>query len=119
MIRTLFWLAVLGVVLYILYQYGAPQIRAWRYHDAMEQAAKFSGDSSDEDVRAELLATAEGLGVPLHERRLAIHRDRGRMHVTASWEEIVEVRAGALGDWVDTLHYVYEVDEGIRIPRMR
>lgn len=119
MLRTFFWLAVLGVVLYILYQYGAPQVRAWRYHDAMEQAAKFSGGSTDADVREELLATAEDLGVPLHERRLSIHRDRGRMAVTASWEEIVTVRAGLLGNWVDTLHYVYEVNESVRTPRMR
>lgn len=119
MLRTLFWLAVLGMVSYILWQYGAPQVRAWRYRDAMEQAAKFAGDSSDEDVRAELLATARDLEVPLSDRRLAIHRSRGRLHVTASWEEIVTIRGGALGTWVDTLHYVYEVNEEARIPRMR
>jgi hypothetical protein len=85
----------------------------------MEQAAKFSGDVTDQDVRAELLATAEDLGIPLRERRLSIHRDRGRMSVTASWEEVVTVRGGLLGNWVDTLHYVYEVNEGVHTPRMR
>lgn len=119
MLRALFWLAVLGIVSYILYQYGAPQVRAWRYHDAMEQAAKFAGDSSDEDVRAELMATARDLAVPLSDRRLAIQRSRGRLHVLASWEEIVTVRGGVLGTWVDTLHYVYEVDEETHIPRLR
>ncbi len=119
MLRTLFWLAVLGVVLYIVYQYGAPQVRAWRYHDAMTQTVKYAGGSTDDDVRAELLATARDIGVPLRNRRLAIHHDRGRLLVTASWEEIVTVRGGVLGNWVDTLHYVYEVNETPRTPRMR
>jgi hypothetical protein len=120
MIRTLFWLAVLGVVLYIAYQYGMPQVRAWRYHDAMTQTAKFAGEVSDADVRAELLATARELQVPLSDRRLAVHRDpRGRVQVSASWEEVVTLRAWKLGTWVDTLHYAYEVDEVPRTAKLR
>jgi hypothetical protein len=119
MIRTLFWLALLGVVVYIAFHYGAPQVRAWRYHDAMTQTAKLSGDMSEADVRAELMATARDLDVPLSDRRLVIHGAGGRMNVMASWEEVVTLRAWKLFEWVDTLNYVYEVDEVPKTARLR
>jgi hypothetical protein len=119
MMRALFWLALLGIAAYIGYQYGMPQVRAWRYHDVMSQTAKLAGEMSDGEVRTELLTTARELEVPLSERRLAIRRSGGRLHVTASWEEVVRLQAGPLGPWVDTLHYAYEVDEVPLTPRLR
>lgn len=119
MMRTVLWLAVLGIAAYIGYQYGMPQIRAWRYHDVMSQTAKLAGEMSDGEVRTELLTTARELEVPLSERRLAIRRYGGRLYLTASWEEVVKLQAGPLGELVDTLHYVYEVDEVPLTPRLR
>jgi len=43
---------------------------------------------------------------------MRIDQDRdGRTLISASWEEIVHLRAWKLGDWADTLHYSYEVEE--------
>lgn len=109
MIRRLLWLAVLGAGIYIAFGYARPQIRAWRFRDAMRQTARLAAATSDEEMRASLLDTAEDLGVPLQPRDLWIHRGPvGRIAVSASWEEIVTVEGGPLGIWIDTLYYAYE-----------
>lgn len=120
MIRALFWLAVLGTVIYIAYNYARPQVRAWRYHDAMSQAAKYAGDASEDEVRADLMTAARDLHVPLSDRQLEIHRDAGgRVHVSASWSDVVTLHAWNLYEWVDTLDYRYEVEQEARTARLR
>jgi hypothetical protein len=120
MIRAVFWLAVLGTVIYIAYNYARPQIRAWRYHDAMLQAAKYAGDASEDEVRADLMTAARDLHVPLVDRRLEIHRDTsGRVHVAASWNDVVTLRAWNLYEWADTLDYSYEVEQEPRTTKLR
>jgi hypothetical protein len=112
MIRALAWLAVLGAGIYIATRYGAPQVRAWRFEDAMSQTARLSEAAGEPEMRRALLETAGDLHVPLSSSRLRIDRDRdGRTLISASWEEIVRLRAWKLGDWADTLHYSYEVEE--------
>ena len=110
MIRALLWLAVLGGGIYIASQYAAPQIRAWRFEDAMSQTVRFSSTAGESEMRRALLETAGELHVPLNSRRLQIQRDRdGRTVISASWEEIVSLSGWKLGELVDTLHYDYEV----------
>jgi hypothetical protein len=109
MIRALVWLAVLGVGIYIASRYAAPQIRAWRFEDAMSQTVRLSEAAGESEMRRALLEIAGDLHVPLSSRRLQVHRDRdGRTLISASWEEIVRLEAWKLGEWVDTLHYSYE-----------
>lgn len=113
MIRALVWLAVLGAGVYIASRYVAPQIRAWRFEDAMTQTARLSEAAGESEMRHALLETAADLDVPLSSSRLQIHRDRsGGTLISASWEEIVSIEAWKLGEWVDTLHYDYEIREG-------
>lgn len=109
MIRGAVWLVVLGVGLYIAYRYVTPQIRAWRYRDAMNQTARLARANGDAEMRAFLLETARELGIPLEPGRLRIHRGpRDGVAITASWEEVVILDARGLGKWVDTLHYAFE-----------
>jgi len=69
------------------------------------------------DERRALLETAADLQVPLTSPRLQVHRDlSGRTLISASWEEIVSIGGWKLGEWVDTLHYDYEVREGYGTP---
>ena len=113
MIRTFLWLAVLGAGIYIATRYAAPQIRAWRFEDAMTQTVRLSEAAGESEMRRALLDTAVDLRVPLSSQRLQVHRDlSGRTLISASWEEIVSIGAWKLGEWVDTLHYDYEVREG-------
>ena len=115
MIRGLIWLALLGIVVYIAYLYATPQLRAWRFRDAMNQTARLAGTQPDEDLRVSLIQSAGELGVPIPKRRLAVRRDpRGRLQVSATWEEIVRLEAAGLGTWVDTLHFSYEVEGATR-----
>jgi hypothetical protein len=119
MIRTVFWLAVVGGGIYIASRYASPQIRAWRFEDAMSQTARFSETAEDSEMRRALLETAGELHVPLSSSRLQVHRDRdGRTLISASWEEIVSLDLWKLGKWVDTLDYAYEIREqsGSRVP---
>ena len=110
MIRSLFWLAVVGGGIYIASRYAAPQIRAWRFEDAMAQTARLSQAANVDEMRNALLESAGDLDVPLTSRRLQIHRDReGHTVIIASWEELVRLEAWRFGEWVDTLHYNYEV----------
>lgn len=111
MIRGLLWLAVLGAGIYIASRFAAPQIRAWRFEDAMSQTARLSQAVSVSDMRGALLESAGDLDVPLSSRRLQIYRDQfGRTTISASWEELVRLGAWKIGEWVDTLHYHYEVE---------
>ena len=110
--RTLLWLAALAAAVYIGTLFVRPQIRAWRFKDAMQQTARFAqtGERSEGDLHAVVMAAAEDLEVPLASRRLVISRDRtGAVHFAASWEEPVVIRLGGLAEWVDTLHFAYEV----------
>ena len=110
MIRALTWMAVLGAGIYIASRYAGPQIRAWRFEDAMSQTARFAETTGDREMRRALLDTAEDLHVPLSSSRLRIEQDRdGRTLISASWEEIVSLELWKLGQRVDTLHYAYEV----------
>jgi hypothetical protein len=115
MFRALIWLALLGIGAYICYQYAAPQLRAWRFHDALNQGVRLAGTQPDEDLRASLMETARELRVPLARNRLTVRRDpTGRLRVSASWREIVRIPTWKLGEWVDTLHYGYEVEGNAR-----
>lgn len=110
MIRALTWMAVLGAAVYIASQYARPQIRAWRFEDAMSQAARFAEGTGEGELRRALLDTAEDLHVPLSSTRLRIQQDHdGRTLIFASWEEIVSLELWKLGRRVDTLRYAYEV----------
>jgi hypothetical protein len=117
LIRGLIWLAVLGVGVYIATRYAAPQIRAWRFEDAMTQTVRLSEAAGESEMRRALLETAADLQVPLTSPRLQVHRDlSGRTLISASWEEVVSIGGWKLGEWVDTLHYDYEVREGYGTP---
>ncbi|MDX1622476.1 MAG: hypothetical protein R3199_00635 [Gemmatimonadota bacterium] len=110
MIRAAVWLSLLGAVVYIAWHYAGPHYRAWRFRDAMGQTARLASAEDRPEMRANLLESAAGLGVPLTERRLGIRRDpRGRTRLDASWEEIVRIEAGPLGIWIDTLRFDQEV----------
>lgn len=114
MLRTLLWLALLGAAVYIGLLFARPQIRAWRFKDAIAQTARFADatDRREREIHSSVMAAAEVLGVPLQPRRLQVYHDRsGDVHISAVWEEPVVVRAWALGEWVDTLHFAYEVPE--------
>lgn len=113
MIRVLIWLAVLGVVVYIAYNYAEPHLRAWRFRGAMNEAVRLSGTQPDQELHGSVLEAARDLEVPLRPNRLTIRRDRdGRLHLSASWDEVVELRFWRL-EWLDTLQYVHEA-EGAR-----
>jgi hypothetical protein len=106
-------LAVLGAGVYIASRYAAPQIRAWRFEDAMTQTVRLSEAAGESEMRRALLETAADLHVPLTSPRLQVHRDlSGRTLISASWEEVVDLKAWKLGEWVDTLHFSYEAREG-------
>lgn len=114
MLRTLLWLALLGAGIYIGLLFARPQIRAWRFKDAMAQTARFADatDRRERAIHSSVMAAAEDLGVPLQPRRLQVFHDRsGDVHISAVWEEPVVVPLWALGEWVDTFHFAYEVPE--------
>lgn len=103
-------MAVLGAAVYIASRYAGPQIRAWRFEDAMSQTARFAEAAGEGEMRRALLETAEDLAVPLSASRLRIQQERsGRTLISASWEEVVRLDLWKLGDHVDTLHYEYVV----------
>ena len=110
MIRRLFTLTLFAAVVYVGYQYAAPQIRAWRFRDAMTQVTRMAGSIDDEDARRSLVESAARLRVPLSASRLRVRRSPGgALTVTARWIEIVDLRAGSVAEWVDTLRFSYEV----------
>lgn len=115
MIRALVWMALLAAGAYISALYAAPRVRAWRFRDAMTQTVRLADASNEEAMRESLIESAGDLGIPLATRRLSVSRgEPGDARIAASWEEVVRVRAWKLGEWVDTLHFAYEVRERSR-----
>ena len=110
MTRGVVWLVALGAAAYIALPYARPQIRGWRFRDAMSQTGRLAAVEREDAMRAALLEAARELGVPLGPRRLQMRRGPGGLTIAAEWEEIVRIRGGPLGDWVDTLHFDYEVE---------
>jgi len=108
MLRSLVWLATLGAALYIGWQYGAPQFRAWRFRDAISQTARLSGAASEDEIRRSLQEAAEEFEIPLRRERLHVTRSREALTITAAWEEVVRIDAWKLGEWVDTLRFTYD-----------
>jgi hypothetical protein len=78
-------LILLGAVLYVGFQFAAPQVQAWRFEDAMKAQAEAAEVNSDEEIQAALLRTAHELGVPLDTRKLRITRAHGRIEIAAEW----------------------------------
>lgn len=109
MVKRILWLVALGAAVYIGWSYGRPYFRAWRFRDAMSQQARLSAVSGREEAERSLLETARDLGIPLESRDLTVRKSpRGPMSISASWREIVTIRGGPLGTWVDTLRFDYE-----------
>lgn len=110
MLRALLWLVVVGALAYIAWAYATPQVRAWRFRDAMQQSARLGRATSESEIRAALLESAADLEVPLAPAELLVQRSpRGSgVRIRAGWEEIVRIDGRILGTWVDTLHFDYD-----------
>jgi hypothetical protein len=115
-VKTLFWLLIFGFGAYVAYQFAMPQIRAWRYRDSMTQAARLARANTKEQVRESLLDAARDLEVPLTSRGLRIEESAtGKVRIRATWDEVVAIRVWRFAEWVDTLHYSYEVSSTERL----
>ena len=70
---------------------GEVYLRYYRLRDAMAQEARFAQGRDDSAIRARLRATADSLGLPPEAGRLTIQRSRGRITISSSYLEIVEL----------------------------
>lgn len=70
---------------------GEAYWRYFRYRDAMTQAARFAGTTSDEAIRARLAATADSLGLPPEAQKVTIRRAQAGVAIEARYTELVEL----------------------------
>ena len=66
----------------------------WRYYtfeDAMEQEIRFARSLSDDTIRRRLVALVDSLGLPDDAGRISVLREAGRISISSSYSEHVEL----------------------------
>jgi hypothetical protein len=108
----MFWLALLGIMIYVGVKIIPVYMAAERMKDAMVTKAGVAQVLKDEEILRDLVTKAKELGLPLTEENFVVQRDMDRrmMTIKTAWE--VEVHF--FGDlYVHTYHFTPEIQENI------
>lgn len=82
-------LVALAAVGYVAFHLGKPHYERWRFESEMSAQAGTASVNDDPEIRANLLAVADGMDLPLAPGDLQIRREDGAIHVSASWDREV------------------------------
>lgn len=88
----LFWLVLVGAVLYFGYPVGVEAFKYYRMSDAMNGQARFAAAVTDVEIERRLVAKADSLGLPSEAKRFTIQRT-GRppeIRISTSWSVTFE-----------------------------
>lgn len=76
---------------YFGFNIGEVYLRFYRFRDAMEQEVRFAVAHNDSTIRTHLMAVADSLGLPDGAGRVKIERKAGRIVISSSYSEHVEL----------------------------
>ena len=85
----LVFLMILTAIAYYGFEYAEPYWRYYRYLDTMQQAARFGGTLTDEEIQLKVHAKADSLGLPAAAYRLRFLRTDRAITISADYIEII------------------------------
>lgn len=81
------WLLVVAVAGYVGEHIGQPYYRYYQYRDAISQRIRFAGVRKDVDLRKDIFASADSLGLPEDAYHLNMVRDNGAIRVSGGYDD--------------------------------
>ncbi len=81
------WLLIVAVAAYIGAHVGQPYFRYYQYRDAISQRIRFAAVRKDTDIRKDIFASADSLGLPEEAYHLDMVRDSGAFRVAGAYDD--------------------------------
>ena len=108
-IGCIVWLAVLGLIGYVLYIVIPVKIATSTFYDFMQEEASFASIRDVKQLQKEILAKAKELNLPVSEENLTIKRSKEAIRIEAHYEITLEFFNG----WKK---YVWKFDQVVDRP---
>jgi len=92
----------LGVFLFVAYeakQFGPPLIMQFQFQDAVVEAAKFSRNKTEGQVKADVLQKAHEIGLPLTLELIRVQRQPTHTAIQVSYDLRTEWLPGKVYQW--------------------
>ena len=89
--KTVIFIVVIGALGYGGYLFGKPYVNSHFLQKQMQGLADKADLKSDREIVTELVAFAQERGIPLDRRDFKLKRYDGRMYISVSYEQVVEV----------------------------
>jgi hypothetical protein len=85
MFRTLIKLAIVGLVVYALYNFVPPYMDYQQFKDDVRQTALFAGQASEEEIVGRVMAAASERRVPLDRQSVRVRKVNTQTHISADY----------------------------------
>jgi len=106
--KTLFWLLVLGFLVYAGIQFGMPYYRYLAFKSDTKEIAKISVEFKNEDeIKDKVFERAQELKIPIGREDIEISRTPKYVRIRTSWFEVVDI----LGIYQKTLTFAVDSKE--------
>jgi hypothetical protein len=103
MAKVIVKLAIAALVANAAWRIGSAYASFYRFKDSVAEAALYSQEKSDEDLRQRVLELAATYDVPLDEDAIDIHRSNNHTFVMASYTKLIDIVPGFKYRWPFTL----------------
>jgi hypothetical protein len=111
--------AIVVAVLWAIWHAGLVQWRQFEFEDAIKQVAQFGADREVETVRAEVMAAAAKLGVPVVAEKVNVRREADHVYIDLTYVAPVEVFPRYFYSWTFSVVAQGWYIPGGRIPPSR
>lgn len=89
--RILIKLAIAGLVIHGSWRVGSAYWTYYRFRDAVQAAAQFSGDKSEREVQSRVLEIASAMQVPVAPEQVSVRREQNHTFIDAAYFDQIEV----------------------------
>ncbi|MCU1385877.1 MAG: hypothetical protein JWL71_4574 [Acidobacteria bacterium] len=104
MIRTLLKLALVAVVANATWHLFNVYSPHYKLKDAVQYAAQYRADQSDDELRDKVLALAGQYDVPIEDKDLVVGHDQFQTTIDLSYVRTVEIVPGVTRRWPLSMH---------------
>jgi hypothetical protein len=92
-------LAIAALVANAAWRVGTTYVSYYRFKDSVQEAAQFSGNKSDEELRQRVLELASEYDVPVGEDDFTVRRDANHTFVDGAFKKPIQVLPGYTYPW--------------------
>jgi hypothetical protein len=99
MLVKLVRIVIAGLVVHAAFRAGTSAITYYTFRDELQQIGQFSGDRTEEQLRARALEIARQLEVPVEADQVLVRREGEHTYIDASYTAPVEVLPAYFYPW--------------------